>query len=111
MHVIEGERILKRLGFPREAKIAATHIGAGIPKGEAKGLGLPERDFVPETIEEKIVSYADNLVFYNEKNGKYEVAGIERVRKRFAEFGRPASERLERQHDEMQKMMKIKANK
>ncbi|MGB2582023.1 MAG: tRNA (cytidine(56)-2'-O)-methyltransferase, partial [Thermoplasmata archaeon] len=42
--------------------IIERHIGAGILEGEAVALGLPERDYVPETLEEKIVSHADNLI-------------------------------------------------
>lgn len=34
---------------------------------EAKQLGLPERSFLPTTLEEKIVSYADKLVSGNHK--------------------------------------------
>ena len=45
--------------------IIERHIGAGIPKEEAVGLGLPEKDYIPVTIEEKIVAHADNLVFGN----------------------------------------------
>ena len=45
--------------------IIERHIGAGIPKEEAAGLGLPEKDYMPVTIEEKIVAHADNLVFGN----------------------------------------------
>jgi uncharacterized protein len=45
--------------------IIERHIGAGIPKEEAVNLGLPEKDYMPVTIEEKIVAHADNLVFGN----------------------------------------------
>lgn len=42
--------------------IIERHIGAGIQKEEAMILGLPEKDYLPLTIEEKIVAHADNLV-------------------------------------------------
>jgi len=32
-----------------------------LPAHEAKKLGLPAKDFIPETLEEKIVCHADNL--------------------------------------------------
>lgn len=57
-----GAIILRSHGLEKEAKIAERHLGAGIPKKEAEKLGLPARDFVPETIEEKVVALADNLV-------------------------------------------------
>ncbi|MHA1317739.1 MAG: hypothetical protein ACTSPP_06270, partial [Candidatus Heimdallarchaeaceae archaeon] len=45
----------------RIINIVKNHIGTGIPKKEAKKLDLPEDDYIPKTIEEEIVSFADNL--------------------------------------------------
>jgi uncharacterized protein len=52
------------LGRDREAlaKICERHIGGGIPAPDAERSGLPPRDFIPVTLEEKIVAHADNLV-------------------------------------------------
>lgn len=61
-HGILGAEILQNRGFPVEVqKIAERHIGAGIPEDEAKILGLPPKDYMPLTLEEKIVAHADNL--------------------------------------------------
>ena len=61
-HAVEGVKIAKHLGLPISiVKIIERHIGAGIPKEEAVLLGLPAKDYIPETLEEKIVSHADNL--------------------------------------------------
>ena len=65
-HGIRGAEILRRNGLGNFADFAECHIGAGIPAGEAKELGLPERDFMPRTLEEKIVTYADKLVVGDE---------------------------------------------
>lgn len=63
LHAVEGGIIAKERGLPDELiGIIENHIGAGITKAEATGLGLPDRDFVPKTLEEKIVAHADNLV-------------------------------------------------
>lgn len=43
--------------------IIERHVGAGIPEKEAHELGLPEGHYIPETLEEKIVAYADKLVW------------------------------------------------
>ncbi|MEN4018290.1 MAG: TIGR00295 family protein [Methanobacterium sp.] len=65
-HAIVGAEILKDLGFSDAvANIALRHIGAGIPKEEAKLLGLPPKDYIPLTLEEKIVAHADNLVHWD----------------------------------------------
>jgi len=44
------------------ARICERHIGAGIDKDEAMILGLGEKAYLPETIEEKIIAHADNLI-------------------------------------------------
>jgi len=44
------------------ALICERHIGGGLSAEEAEALGLPRRDFFPVSLEEKIVSHADNLV-------------------------------------------------
>jgi len=62
-HALAGVEIAKKLGFSdRLVHIIERHIGAGISEEEAVKLGLPKKDYVPLTPEEKIVSYADNLV-------------------------------------------------
>lgn len=61
-HAYAGGLMLKELNVDdRVVRIVERHTGAGIPADEAKALGLPDRDFVPVTIEEKIVAHADNL--------------------------------------------------
>lgn len=63
-HGFVGGKLLREIGVDeRIARIAERHVGAGIPAGEAKILGLPEKDLIPETIEEKIVCYADKVAF------------------------------------------------
>jgi uncharacterized protein len=59
-HGLEGANILKDL--PEYARVCECHIGAGISKDEAMKLGLPPEDYIPRTLEEKVVCYADKLV-------------------------------------------------
>jgi len=62
-HGVRGADIAKKLGLPEEIiNIIERHVGAGIPKDEAVKLGLPAKDYIPLTIEEKIVTHADNLI-------------------------------------------------
>jgi len=62
-HATVGVELGKTLGFSDPLlRIIERHIGAGITATEAIRLGLPEKDYLPVTGEEKIVSYADNLV-------------------------------------------------
>jgi uncharacterized protein len=62
-HVVAGAEIARKQGLPEPViAIIERHIGGGITDLEAKDLGWPEGSYMPETLEQKIVSYADKLV-------------------------------------------------
>ena len=62
-HAVVGAEIAREMGMPDElVNIIEVHIGAGIPADEAVELGLPEKHYFAETLEEKIVAYADKLI-------------------------------------------------
>ena len=62
-HAVEGVKIAERYGYDDDVlNIIERHIGAGITESEAEKLGLPKKSYVPQTLEEKIVAHADNLV-------------------------------------------------
>ena len=62
-HAIEGYKIAYNYGYSEDVlNIIERHIGAGITKEEASKLGIFEKSYVPQTIEEKIVAHADNLI-------------------------------------------------
>ncbi|MEM3452933.1 MAG: TIGR00295 family protein [Candidatus Hadarchaeum sp.] len=104
-HGIEGGKILRRLGLGDLAPFAERHIGSGIPADEAKELGLPACDFIPKTLEEKVVTYADKLVNKN-KRGTYRQA----LKWFKSNLGpeHPALDRFKRLHEEIQSLMKNK---
>lgn len=62
-HGILGGDLLRILGYPRHARVAERHIGVGITRADIKRqyLPLPEKDFVPKTLEEQIICYADKF--------------------------------------------------
>ena len=63
-HAVAGSIIALENGLSdKVVNIIERHIGAGISREEAVALGLPEKDYFPVTMEEKIVAHADNLVF------------------------------------------------
>jgi uncharacterized protein (TIGR00295 family) len=69
-HAVEGARLAKRLKLPEPVvNIIERHIGAGITAEEAQALGLPKKDYVPKTLEEKIVAHADNLMSGDRRTG------------------------------------------
>lgn len=63
-HAIVGAEMAKATGLPASiTSIIKRHVGGGITNSEAKELGWPDNDgYVPITLEEKIVSYADKLI-------------------------------------------------
>jgi uncharacterized protein len=62
-HAAVGAEMAEELGLdPRIVQIIKRHIGGGISRTEAKDLGLPDDDYIPVTIEEKIVAHCDNLM-------------------------------------------------
>nr|WP_048198738.1 HDIG domain-containing metalloprotein [Methanocella arvoryzae] len=62
-HAIIGAAILRQEGVDeRIIRITERHIGAGLTDEDAVNLGLPPGDYLPKTMEEKIVCQADNLM-------------------------------------------------
>ncbi len=62
-HAVEGVKIAQKLGLSKDIiNIIERHIGAGIPRDEAVRIGLPPKDYLPLTLEEKIVCHADSLI-------------------------------------------------
>lgn len=62
-HATVGAQMARDLRLPEPlALIIERHTGGGIDATEAKALGLPAKDYTPQTLEEKIVCQADNLV-------------------------------------------------
>lgn len=87
-HLTTGREILEQEGLPRHALVAERHAGVGINRQEIieRGLPLPPRDMLPESLEEKIISWAD--LFYNKISGEVWVEQpVATVRQRLAEFG------------------------
>ncbi|MBO4826484.1 MAG: HDIG domain-containing protein [Prevotella sp.] len=62
-HGMLGAELMRREGFPRHARVCERHTGAGITREEIEEqqLPLPPRDFLPETVEEKLICYADKF--------------------------------------------------
>ena len=106
-HVLEGVEIARTLGLSEKIiRIIETHIGAGIPSDEAKGLGLPEKNYIPETLEEKIVCHADNLI---ENNKKQKIE--KEVEKALSKGNKRYADRLIKLHKELSNICGIDLNK
>ena len=62
-HGVIGAELLRAEGFERHARVAERHTGTGLTRQEIvrQQLPLPPQDFIPETLEEQIVCYADKF--------------------------------------------------
>jgi uncharacterized protein len=102
LHGVEGYRLLVSLGHDREAFICASHVLCGMPSSEAALYGLPHQDFLPTTIEERLVPLIDGVVEFDRPTTlqqrcesiarRYE--GNERFLRRFSEATTKAKEFL-----------------
>jgi uncharacterized protein len=103
-HALVGVQIGRELGFSEPLlAIIERHIGAGITAAEAERLGLPKKDYLPLTPEEKLVSYADNLT-----KGA-DAMPFDAAVKRFRDIlgsGHEGIELLLQQHEEIQGWMR-----
>ena len=62
-HGLLGAYLAAELNLPSSVvSIIERHVGSGITWEEAEKLGWPSRDYIPVTLEEKIVAYADKLI-------------------------------------------------
>ena len=96
-HSVAGADIAKSRDLPEElVRIIRRHLGAGLTWEEAKALGLPRANYMPETLEEKIVTHADNLI------GDTEVRTLEESARDLEERGLGvAAERMRAMHAEL----------
>lgn len=98
-HGFLGGEMAKASGLDdRLVRIIQRHVGAGITAEEAKQLGLPPISLMPETMEEKIIAYADSLI-EGTRRTSIEYA-ISNLRKKLG-ARHPAVERLKKLHEEV----------
>ena len=87
-HGILGRQMLDSIGLYRHGRVCERHTGAGITAAEIISQHLPidpPRDLLPESIEEKLVCYADK--FFSKSRIDEPPKTLDRVRKSLAKFG------------------------
>lgn len=62
-HGYLGAQLLRSLGYERHARVCERHTGTGLTKDVIvqNGWNLPARDFLPETLEEQLICFADKF--------------------------------------------------
>ncbi|MDR1403956.1 MAG: HDIG domain-containing protein [Candidatus Methanoplasma sp.] len=100
MHALIGSQIIERMGYSDElVSIIRKHTGAGLDGSDIADMGLPPGDYIPRTLEEKIVAHADNLVSDNRVVGH--VHSAEKLRSKGAFRG---ADRMETLHWELSRL-------
>lgn len=88
-HGFLGAELLRAEGFPKHAWVAERHTGSGVTLEQVlrDELPIPERDYCPQTLEEKIVCYADK--FYSKGHLGEEVP-LSKVKENIRRYGHEA---------------------
>ncbi len=99
-HGLLGAELLRREGMDEVfARVAELHTGSGLSAGEiiSQNLPLPHRDFLPETLLERLICYADK--FYS-KSGDMKRKPLEKIRMQMERFGADSLKRFDALHKE-----------
>ena len=88
-HGYLGAELLRAEGLPKHALVAERHTGTGITieQIEREELPIPERDYCPRSLEEKIICYADK--FYSKSHLGEEVS-IDKIKYNIWKYGHEA---------------------
>lgn len=95
-HGYLGGKLLRTLGYERHARVCERHTGTGLTKEiiVANGWNLPVKDFVPETIEEQLICFADK--FYSKTKYLETARTFEQVEESMAKISPEAVEKVRR---------------
>lgn len=86
-HGVLGREMLEAEGLPGHALVCERHVGVGLRVEDItkKGFPLPHRDMVPESLEEKIVCFADK--FFSKDGEPLREKPVEKVRSQITHYG------------------------
>lgn len=95
-HALIGYGIVRDLNLPEDvAEIVRRHTGAGLDPEDAMDFGLPDGDYIPRTVEQKIVAHADNMVSDNRLVSHW--YSVDRLRNKGSDRGADRMEALHRE--------------
>lgn len=93
-HGYLGAGLMRTEGYPRHARVCERHTGTGITLAmiEERDLPLPHRDFMPETLEEQLICFADK--FYSKTKLDKEKSVV-KVKQGLSKYGSETVERFD----------------
>lgn len=97
-HGVLGAELMRSEGFPEIARVCERHTGSGLTAKEIAetGLPLPHVDLLPESLEEKLICYADK--FFSKSGNPKAEKSLGKVRSSMAKFGPESLARFEKLH-------------
>ena len=100
LHAMIGAGMAEEMGLPSElVEIIRRHTGAGLDQQDIIEMNLPQGDYIPRTVEEKIVAHSDNMVSDNTV-----VNHMHSVEKLVMKGAKRGAEKIERLHLELSKL-------
>lgn len=102
-HAVIGAKIAEASSLPEPViRIIERHVSGGIPPDEAERLGWPKKSYMPQTLEERTVNYADKLI-----EGTHKVPMKQTIANFARKMGKnhPAIGRLEALDEEFQSLL------
>ena len=93
-HGYLGAEMLRNEGLERHALVCERHTGSGLTKEEIlkNHLPIPPRDMLPETLEEKLICFADK--FYSKSHLEQEKT-VDKIRKSVSKHGEDSLSRID----------------
>lgn len=97
-HGVIGASLLRLEGLEAYARVCERHTGSGLTAKEIAetGMPLPPVDFLPETLVEKLICYADK--FFSKSGDPREEKPLDRVRRSMSKFGPDSLARFDALH-------------
>ena len=100
LHAMIGADMAEEMGLPSEiVEIIRRHTGAGLDSQDVEEMGLPPGNYMPETVEQKIVAHADNMVSDNRVVAH--THSVDKLRNKGSDRGADKVERLHRELSEL----------
>lgn len=92
--------MLEECGLPRHALVCERHTGAGLTVEDiiSQNLPLPHRDMTPQTLEERLICYADK--FYSKSGDIRAEKPLDKVIRSMERHGPDTLARFMRLHEE-----------
>lgn len=95
-HGYAGRAILEKSGLNRHGRVCESHVGVGITMEDIRSgkLPIPLRDMTPQSIEEKIICYADKFFSKNGRGHPVPEKSVDKIIQDLSPYGQDKVDRF-----------------